>query len=217
MDSATTFSTSGFFHESVSPKPVSILPTLRAVLNFFLFLLKLVVIFSAQGATPESLTPVANGKNLSFLTPLRSLELTHSYIFSYKFTLRCQQSNIVPIICHRCRWYRAVHLDEKIRNDPYVIFMGLGEENSWKKTRSKKPPDTVPLRQKKNVAISCLKHVGRDARAVWRGGSGLARAGPGGRSQPCHAQEGIGERGTAAAGRLHGGEGRGQLHTGKKV
>ncbi len=62
------------------------------------------------------------------------------------------------------------------------------------------------------MSISCLKHVGRDARAVGRGGGGLARAAPGGRSQPRHAQEGVGERGTAAAGRLHGGEGRGQLH-----
>ncbi len=44
----TRFSTSGFFHESVSPKQLSI-PLIRG---------------AAQGAPPVSLTPVVNGKNL---------------------------------------------------------------------------------------------------------------------------------------------------------
>ncbi len=114
-----------------------------------------------------------------------------------KFTLRCQQSDIVPIICHRCRWHRqqicwqyrwhrhqyqktpavtvakfaAVVVDTggkfaagvcrwyrwctftseylcefliKFRNDPNVIFGGLGEDDSWK-TWSKKSCGTVPL------------------------------------------------------------------------
>ncbi len=34
---------------------------------------------------------------------------------------------------------------EKIRNDPKVIFRGLGEDDSRKKTLSKKSRDTVPL------------------------------------------------------------------------
>ena len=34
------------------------------------------------------------------------VELTYRYIFAFKFTLRSQQPNIVPIICRRCRCYR---------------------------------------------------------------------------------------------------------------
>ncbi len=34
------------------------------------------------------------------------VELTYTYIFAFKFSLRCLQPDIVPIICHRCRWYR---------------------------------------------------------------------------------------------------------------
>ncbi len=59
------FSTSFFFHESVS----------RAVLNFF----DSAEIFAAEGAPPMSMIPVANGKNLQSekfnyfaWTPLRS-------------------------------------------------------------------------------------------------------------------------------------------------
>jgi hypothetical protein len=47
-DTATRFSTSGFFHESIFPNPG-----------------KFVEIFAAQGAPPVSLTPVANGKKTS--------------------------------------------------------------------------------------------------------------------------------------------------------
>jgi hypothetical protein len=53
MDSVTRFSTSGFFHESVSPKPLSI------TLGPFKIFSKI-----RGGAPPVSLTPVANGKNL---------------------------------------------------------------------------------------------------------------------------------------------------------
>jgi hypothetical protein len=67
-------------------------------------------------------------------------------------TFRCKQSDIVPIICH---WFQGhqryllqnllpvslipvVHLDlgisqeilERIRNDPNIIFSGLGEDDS---------------------------------------------------------------------------------------
>jgi hypothetical protein len=35
---------------------------------------------------------------------------------------------------------------KKIRNDLHVIFEGLGEDDSWKKTWSKKSRDTVPLK-----------------------------------------------------------------------
>ncbi len=42
-------------------------------------------------------------------------------------------------------WRISPRIFEKIRNDPHVIFRGLGEGDSGKKTRSKKSRDTVPL------------------------------------------------------------------------
>jgi hypothetical protein len=69
-DSATRFSTSGFFHESVSSKPL-----IRPDSNIFE---KSAEIFAAQGAPTLSLTLVANGKNFNqkinifFWTPLGS-------------------------------------------------------------------------------------------------------------------------------------------------
>jgi hypothetical protein len=57
-DGATRFSTSGFLHGSVSPKPVIIL------LGRLEFCRKFAEIFAAQDAPQVSLTPVANGKNL---------------------------------------------------------------------------------------------------------------------------------------------------------
>ncbi len=51
------------------------------------------------------------------------VELAYTKIFSFKFTFSCQQqSDIVPIVCHRCRWHR------------------------WQKIWSKKSRDTVPLK-----------------------------------------------------------------------
>ena len=98
----------------------------------FEFFQKFAEIFTAQRAPPVSLTPMANEKNFNqksfnyFLEHLCIVELTCSYIFSFKFTLRYQQSDIDPIICrysivdtgvsstsgtggkicHRHRWYR---------------------------------------------------------------------------------------------------------------
>jgi hypothetical protein len=37
---------------------------------------------------------------------LSEVELTYRYIFDFKFTLRPQLPDIVPIICHRCRRYQ---------------------------------------------------------------------------------------------------------------
>ncbi len=36
---------------------------------------------------------------------LWEVELTYRYIFAFKFFLRSQQPDIVPITCRRCRWY----------------------------------------------------------------------------------------------------------------
>ncbi len=72
------------------------------------------------------------------------VDLTYRYIFSFKFTLRCQQSDIVPIICtivvdtDGASSLRISHkLFEKIRNDTNVIFGGLGQDDSWKKPEVK--------------------------------------------------------------------------------
>jgi hypothetical protein len=35
------------------------------------------------------------------------VELTYRYIFAFKFTLRSQQPNIVPIICHRYQQHKG--------------------------------------------------------------------------------------------------------------
>ncbi len=37
---------------------------------------------------------------------LWEVEVTYRYNFAFKFTLRSQQPDIVPIICHRCHWRR---------------------------------------------------------------------------------------------------------------
>ncbi len=37
-------------------------------------------------------------------TPL-GVEITYRYIFAFKFTLRSQQPDIVPITCHQCQWH----------------------------------------------------------------------------------------------------------------
>ncbi len=66
---------------------------------------KFAKIFAAQGA-PPMLTPVANKKSsirkvfiiLFEHEHLWVVELTFGQFFSFKFTLRCKQSNIVPII-----------------------------------------------------------------------------------------------------------------------
>jgi hypothetical protein len=57
-DRDTRFSTSGFFHESVSPKP-RIIP-----LGGLEFYRKFADVFAVQAALPASLTPVANETNL---------------------------------------------------------------------------------------------------------------------------------------------------------
>jgi hypothetical protein len=62
------------------------------------------MIFEAQGAPTVLLTPVANGKIFNqkslniFFGHIWIVELTHRF----KFYLRCNQSDIVPIISHHC-------------------------------------------------------------------------------------------------------------------
>jgi hypothetical protein len=89
--------TSVFFHESVPPKPLSIL--------LGPFLIFLADIFAAQGAPLMSLTPVANIKKSSIIKVLLilfehlwkvELPFTCRSIFAFKFTFRSQQPDIVP-------------------------------------------------------------------------------------------------------------------------
>ncbi len=72
------------------------------------------------------------------------------------FTLRCKQSDIVPIICHQYRWYCWCTLTcEYLRDFPTKFKMTLmlfsGDWGKWvkmihEKSWSKKSRDTVPLR-----------------------------------------------------------------------
>ncbi len=80
---------------------------------------------------------------------LWEVELTYRYIFVFKFTLRSQQPDIVPIICRRCRWYQwqicrrccwywwctliCEYLPEFSTNFETVLMVFC----SWNKTRSK--------------------------------------------------------------------------------
>ncbi len=43
-------------------------------------------------------------KFLHFFLHLWIVESTYRWFFFFKFTFRCQQSDSVPIICHRCHW-----------------------------------------------------------------------------------------------------------------
>ena len=78
----------------------------------FKFFRKFAEIFAAQGAPPVSLTLVANGKSsiikvlIILFGHLWEAELTYRNISAFKFTLRSQQPDIVPIICLQCYWHR---------------------------------------------------------------------------------------------------------------
>ncbi len=61
-----------------------------------------------------------------FLEHLFGVELTYRYIFSFKFTLGCQQSDIVPIICHQCELHMTLswHCPFKAKNHRIEQFSG---------------------------------------------------------------------------------------------
>jgi hypothetical protein len=90
-----------FFHESVSPKPLSI------PLGLFRIFSKIRGdIRSSRFATGVVDTSGKSSiiKVLIFsFGHLWEVEVTYKYIFAFKLTLRSQQPDIVPIICHRCR------------------------------------------------------------------------------------------------------------------
>ncbi len=107
MDTFTRFLTSGFFHESVSPKHLSI-----PVRPFRIFSKIRGDIRGSRCTTGVNDTGGKWKKSSSrkiliiLFGHLWVVELTYTYIFAFKFTIRCLQPDIVLIICHRCRWHR---------------------------------------------------------------------------------------------------------------
>ncbi len=113
-----------FFHESVSPKPLSII-----LVRIFSKILRDI---RSSRCTPGprccwhrwQTEQIFNQNSFYYfvLTPLDSRV--------NKFTLRCKQSDIVLNICQRCRWYRwwtlTPRIFEEILNDPNVIFRCWG-------------------------------------------------------------------------------------------
>ncbi len=98
-----------------------------------------------------------------------------STIFFFKLTLRCKQSDIVPIIFHRCRWYRWCTLTcEYIREfskkfeTTLMLFSGAWKKMIHKKTWNKKSRDTVPLKQAAYNKTCWMMHwKRRGARPPW--------------------------------------------------
>ncbi len=95
-----------FFHESVSPKP------LRIPFRPFRIFSKIRGDIRSSRCTTGVVDIDVKWKKISFrkvliifLGHLWLVELTYREIFSFKFPLRCHQSDI-DCICHRCRWHR---------------------------------------------------------------------------------------------------------------
>ncbi len=96
-------------------------------------------------------------------------ELTYRYIFAYKFTLRSQQPDIVPIICRRCHWRQWCTLRifprifEKIRNSSNGILWGwrkLIHEKNQKQKISWHCPFNIPgCFSKVLVTCVCLERL----------------------------------------------------------
>jgi hypothetical protein len=112
------------FHESVSPKPLSIpLRTLRIFRKF-------AEIFAAQGAPPVSLTLASNFPSISW-TPVANLPPVSTAVPGGK-------------ICRRCRWcWWCTLTDEYLRKFSkkmevtLMLFSGAWEDDSWKKPEAK--------------------------------------------------------------------------------
>jgi hypothetical protein len=94
--------TSGFFQEPVSPKPLSI------PFGPFRIFLKIRGDICSSRCTTSVLDTGGKCKKSSIIKVLIilfghlwELKLTYKYIFAFKFTLKSQQPDIAPIICHR--------------------------------------------------------------------------------------------------------------------
>ncbi len=82
----------------------------------------------------------------------------------------------VFLFCRRCRWYRLCTLtceylrefSKKIRNDPAVIFRGLGKDDSWKKNLKQKIPWHGPFKLRASfMRQSKWPFLGRRPTRAW--------------------------------------------------
>jgi hypothetical protein len=110
-----------FFHESVSPKPLSI-----PLGPFQIFPKICGDIRSSRCSTGVNDTG-GKWKKSSIIKVLIILfghlwevELTYKYIFAFKFTLRSRQPDIVSIICHRYQQHKR----KWWQNLPLVAYNG---------------------------------------------------------------------------------------------
>ncbi len=110
-DSVTRFFASGFFHQSVSPQPQSI------PFGPFQIFSKIRGDIRRSRLTTGVVDTGGKWKKSSIkkiliilLGHLWIVEVTHIYIFAFKFTLRYLQPDIIPIVCHRCQRHRWQNL-----------------------------------------------------------------------------------------------------------
>ncbi len=146
MGSATRCSTSGFFHESVSPKSLSKPLVLNQIFSKIYRDIR-----RSKCTTHVVNTGCKCKKNLHsekfFLTPLGSRFNKHiNNFFYFKFISRCHHSDIVPTNYLPLEWLiPVVHLGlrisprifKKYLKWPTLIFRGLGEDDSWKNLKQK--------------------------------------------------------------------------------
>ncbi len=147
------FSTSCFFHESVSPKPW---PWVSYSVEF---VRKFAEIFASQGAPSVSMTPAAtgiNGRRYCWCHwyqwqiyhwcrwhPPVSLISTARAVLVAKFAVGVVETDgkfflpmsLILMVHHDLRISPWVF--EHNRNDTSVFFRGLGEDDSWKKPKAK--------------------------------------------------------------------------------
>jgi hypothetical protein len=113
-DSVTRFSTSGFFYESVSPKALEY--TIRAVSNFCQNSRRYL-----QIKVHHQMKKIFNQKSLNYFfgTPLCS-----------RINIKKNLPPVSLILVMHLHLRMSPQIFEKIRNDPNVIFGGLGKDDS---------------------------------------------------------------------------------------
>ncbi len=133
-DSATRFSTSCFFHKSVSPKPLSISNFVENSRRY-----------SQLKANHRcrwqrwQMEKIFYRRSFNYFFTLWVVELTYRQIVHLKVP-----AVWIPIICHRCRWYRWCtftgeylrEFSKKFETTPF-FFRGLGENDLWKNLKQK--------------------------------------------------------------------------------
>ncbi len=106
---------------------------------------------------------------------LWEVELTYRCIFAFKFTLRSRQPDSVPIICHRCRWYRWCTLTceylRELKKKFETVLMGYSGADSLihEKTRSKKISWHSPFKVRSSACHTKRRKIRerKDLVAIW--------------------------------------------------